>query len=399
MSKKMLQLFLRRGGGFIQSICVCTMLFIVLFTMNDTTRFANFAANIQQETCCKEKSLILSALSSNVKILPAPEQYRALKSLRNVSREVTKHVMNSVTKAPFQMDKYAEWIPHPQQQLSPLLDNPYVIQNSDICRRTKNLDVVVLIHSATGNFKRRQGIRSTWGNIIRQEENNMRIIFLLGLTENNHTQMRIVKENVKHNDIVQGNFVDTYHNLTHKAVLGLRWVKEFCPGDRRVLKVDDDVFLNTEKLHSVENKQDTIYCLRQNANTSIIQRMENYKWKVDKSEFKNHKYFPLPYCHGFFISMSTSMASKLYEAAHSMPFFWIDDFYVYGMLADKLGVSSNIVDMHHLLSLHTYDSLNCFGNENTKCNLLVGNAPSIEFMQSMWEKMLNQNKGVSGKIL
>lgn len=393
MARNMLKLYLKFGGGLISSVCVCLMLFVMILTVNDTTRLARLAAEVHNLPCCKRndirRSYILSKNNSGFNHVNA-EQTRSNQTLS------TKNTSKSFNETHARKDKYLDWIPYPQQNLVPLSDNPYVISNSDICRKINHVDIIVLIHSATENFKRRQGIRSTWGNFTALKHTNLKIVFILGLTEKNKIQMAIERENDKYRDIIQGRFIDTYQNLTHKAVLGLRWVRDFCSGDSRVLKVDDDVFINTFKLFSsfhktFDNKENIIYCKRQDANTSVIQRNEDSKWKVNEKELENFNYFPLNYCHGFFISMTTKMASELYEAARDMPFFWIDDFFVYGLLTDKIGVNRNLYNMHDLLSLHTYNSLDCFGSETTRCNLLVGNAPSLEFMQLMWKKMLNQN--------
>ena len=41
-------------------------------------------------------------------------------------------------------------------------------------------------------------------------------------------QESIARENDKHHDIVQGDFLDTYRNLSYKNVMGKLWVTEFC---------------------------------------------------------------------------------------------------------------------------------------------------------------------------
>jgi hypothetical protein len=94
--------------------------------------------------------------------------------------------------------------------------------------------------------------------------------------------------------------------------------------------------------------------------------------------------------------MVGTTALKLYQASKSVPFFWIDDFYFYGMLADHIGLkSNNIYDIGHELSLHTYESLDCFSATDKLCRLLVGNAPSFEFMTIMWDKMQTQYSELS----
>ena len=54
----------------------------------------------------------------------------------------------------------------------------------------------------------------------------------------------IFKENTDYGDIVQGNFVDSYHNLSYKATMGNLWVSHFCKQAEFVVKTDDDMFID-----------------------------------------------------------------------------------------------------------------------------------------------------------
>ena len=60
----------------------------------------------------------------------------------------------------------------------------------------------------------------------------------------------IKQESTQHQDIVQGGFLDTYHNLSYKAILGNLWVSEFCNQAEFVVKTDDDMFVD---LYEVSN--------------------------------------------------------------------------------------------------------------------------------------------------
>jgi len=51
-----------------------------------------------------------------------------------------------------------------------------------------------------------------------------------------------------HNDVVLEDFHDTYLNLTLKTTFLLKWLGKSCPDSKFVFKVDDDVFVNTEKM-------------------------------------------------------------------------------------------------------------------------------------------------------
>ena len=55
----------------------------------------------------------------------------------------------------------------------------------------------------------------------------------------------IKEENYLHGDLVQGNFIDSYRNLTHKGVMGLRSVTENCEQAQFIVKIDDDMCVNT----------------------------------------------------------------------------------------------------------------------------------------------------------
>ncbi|NXO01755.1 B3GT2 galactosyltransferase, partial [Rhinopomastus cyanomelas] len=61
-------------------------------------------------------------------------------------------------------------------------------------------------------------------------------------------QPQLREESRAHGDLLQQDFLDTYHNLTLKTLMGLEWVAKHCPGAAYVLKADSDVFLNLDYL-------------------------------------------------------------------------------------------------------------------------------------------------------
>ena len=72
-----------------------------------------------------------------------------------------------------------------------------------------------------------KSIRSTWGRpLIPKVET--KLAFLLGSTENAELLEEIERENSAYHDLVQGDFVDTYHNLSYKSIMGKLWVSEYC---------------------------------------------------------------------------------------------------------------------------------------------------------------------------
>ena len=67
---------------------------------------------------------------------------------------------------------------------------------------------------------------------------------IAGSTSDTKLQKSIEYENQKFGDIIQGDFVDTYHNLSYKAIMGNLWAAEFCEQAEFVVKADDDMFID-----------------------------------------------------------------------------------------------------------------------------------------------------------
>ena len=72
----------------------------------------------------------------------------------------------------------------------------------------------------------------------------MYLFEIAGSTSDTKLQKSIEDENQKFGDIIQGDFVDTYHNLSYKAIMGNLWAAEFCEQAEFVVKADDDMFID-----------------------------------------------------------------------------------------------------------------------------------------------------------
>lgn len=230
-------------------------------------------------------------------------------------------------------------------------DNIYAIENNSTGQGSEKTMILVLVHSSTENFEQREAIRRTWGSIKRFNTCNITIVFILGLPTKPSVQSKIKQESDRFKDIIQGKFNDTYHNLTIKAVLGLRWATEHCKGLKFIVKVDDDVYLNSfqvydDLIRNYFNVTRTIICKVRPNGTSKINRKG--KWKVDMTEFVNLKYWPVTYCPGHFVVYTADIISELYAVAKMTPFLWLDDVYVTGLLADRAGnISHRDVGIHY----------------------------------------------------
>lgn len=224
------------------------------------------------------------------------------------------------------------------------IDNFRYAQKQNGCSNEPNGQsplAVILIHSAPLNDHKRNVIRETWAPS--KEDTRVRMYFLVGAVNSTDTQEQLERENTIHNDIIQGSFLDHYHNMTYKHIMAFKWFIYNCPKVRFVVKTDDDVFVNTPYLlHYLESKADQqnfLFC--EKIQISRIKRTFRSKWRVSPKEFPG-VYYP-PYCPGFSIVYSADVAWKLYIEAQRTKYFWIDDVHVTGTLAQKLNLT--ITDM------------------------------------------------------
>lgn len=271
------------------------------------------------------------------------------------------------------------------------MESPYVINSPGVCQGVHPLHVLVIVHTSTANFQRRRLIRETWAGRHVVTTRNLRVLFVLGLTANARTQAAIENERVVYGDLIQGNFKDTYHNLTHKGVLAYRWIHQYCTQAQLVLKVDDDIFINPFLFHEVyyprfSRARRTIACHLRPSNTSPIVRKKG-KWAVEEYEFRGYRFYPFPYCNGYVVIITPDIIKAMYKAAYTTPFFWVDDVYLYGMLAYKVGAVKH-VNIRANMTLHQPTGLQCYRNLN--CTLLATAVWQESTLNEIWQLSLAQ---------
>ncbi|CAH0564226.1 unnamed protein product [Brassicogethes aeneus] len=194
---------------------------------------------------------------------------------------------------------------------------------------------VIFVSSSTVNFKKREAIRTTWG-----KNKSSPILFALGSVENQTIQSKINDENKKYSDIIQGNFVDTYKNLSYKQVMMLKYVNDYCSNSMYLVKMDDDVFVNmpqlTNFIHNDLSPNYTHNLILGDVYINAPVLREPSKWRVTPEEFLPNVY--PTYCPGYRIIYSMDIVHYLYRQSHNtaVKYFWIDDVYVSGILATKL---------------------------------------------------------------
>ena len=115
-----------------------------------------------------------------------------------------------------------------------------------ICQTPSNKSILFIsfVIIAPQHFEKRDLIRSTWGN--KSISSDFRIIFTIGMSENETINRQIEEEHRINEDILQiNNFIDNYFNLTTKIMKSFKFISTYCPGAQYVLRINDDVMVNT----------------------------------------------------------------------------------------------------------------------------------------------------------
>ena len=113
------------------------------------------------------------------------------------------------------------------------------------CSRDPRL--LVAVFSAPKNTLARATIRRTWGKRM-MEYPGVKMVFILGQDTVRHKSLLLEAE--ENNDLIIEDFHDTYLNLTLKNTFLLKWITAKCSKVKHVFKVDDDVFVNPDRLWS-----------------------------------------------------------------------------------------------------------------------------------------------------
>lgn len=177
-----------------------------------------------------------------------------------------------------------------------LIDIGFDFKINETCE-SKLIEMVVLVFSYIEYEKERNIIRETWGKTkLFDKDGEVKIVFLLASTPSREVQARLEKESKEYQDIVQGNFVDSYRNLAYKNLMGIQWVLEFCPQAKFVVKTDDDIFLDLFEINFLVSKykmsaqfNEGKFLLCPVLQDNDIKKDSGNKWFVQESDIDTFK--------------------------------------------------------------------------------------------------------------
>jgi hypothetical protein len=97
-------------------------------------------------------------------------------------------------------------------------------------------------------------------------------------------ESRIHAESHRYGDLVQTDYLDTYRNLTFKAISWMKWVDEHCKGIENLVKSDDDIVVDVFRLDSYLKK------LSKAHNKTTYRRFHCYYWPYGQARKRNCTY-------------------------------------------------------------------------------------------------------------
>ena len=288
---------------------------------------------------------------------------------------------------------------HKHQNVPNPHDFEYLLNVETMCSN-KDVFLIIYVHTAPAHYKRRMVIRQTWGNPKYFPDVVIRLVFVMGRVEGDkNAQDALVFEHEQYRDIVQEDFLDSYKNLTYKGIAALKWISTYCSHAKFVLKTDDDIFVNMftmlrhlqTQYHLNAHNHGLMMCLV----WSRMKVMREGKWKISKDEFKED-YYPT-YCSGSAFAMTTDTALRLHEVSYHVPFFWVDDFYVTGLLPIKAGnithkqlMSTFVLDGRKLEDKFTGPQWFTY---------IFSHVHDLNLIQSVWDRLVLLARGeVSAKV-
>ena len=216
-----------------------------------------------------------------------------------------------------------------------------------VCEAMKGKFVylLILVSSSPFAFKDRQMTRKTWGSITSVSGKRIETIFIVGMVKHAPVQKNLALEMGIHGDIIQAEFQDSYHNLTLKTVLGVKWATENCPNVHFIMKTDHDTYITMSNLINFLSKlkeNDYFYIGYTLKNTKVIRpgQTNNAKLKRWEVSFVDYPYTHYPdYCAGAGYVLSRKAAKEVVKQAQYVKMFGIEDAFI-GVCADLCGIEA-----------------------------------------------------------
>lgn len=244
--------------------------------------------------------------------------------------------------------------------------------------------IVLLVTSYAGDVEVRSAVRQAYPKQV-LDEMNIRRVFLLARihpdrNRNGISQAAIENEQERFQDMIQGDFIEDYKNLTLKHLMGLTWACWRCSHVPYIIKMDHDIVVDLfsimKMLQKLPHRQYILagYVM---SNMKPI-RERNSKWYVTREEYNADDY--PSFLSGWLYITNAATVQLLYTASQNVPHFWIDDLYITGILAQEIPVP--LVRLNRYYATDPNPIKCCISHPKYMCDLWVGpNGGDVKLVQ------------------
>lgn len=241
----------------------------------------------------------------------------------------------------------------PREQAKSFSNFPYLLDHTDKCV-SKDVLLLLFVKTSPENIERRNAIRSTWGNetyIQNALGVTVKVVFALGAPQARNKvpswskrfgfQEQLIKEDGLHGDLIQQDFLDSFHNLTLKLIMQFHWTHNHCAHARFLMTADDDIFVHMPNLVSylqdVSSRGVTDFWIGRVHRGAPPIRSKDSKYYVS---YEMYQWLSYPdYTAGAGYVISRDVADKIYHATLTLnASLYIDDVFM-GICANAVGVS------------------------------------------------------------
>lgn len=204
-----------------------------------------------------------------------------------------------------------------------------------------NNQVLSMVKTSRSNVRLRRLVRLSYQlDMRRQPQQPFPLLrFLLGRSseENPELDGKIAEEMEKYDDIIIGDFTDSYDNLPLKTLTGYTYLAEKCPSTVKwIMFHDDDALINNERAVRFFNEG---HAQPMNCFGFLGQHQRPHRWakyNVTMEQWETGHYYP-QFCSGPCNGISREAALKIYESARTTNTcgFRLEDVLFMGIIREK----------------------------------------------------------------
>lgn len=214
----------------------------------------------------------------------------------------------------------------------------YSVPNQRACSRDREGEVLVaiLVISAPAHRAQREAIRASWG----KERDQVVFGFVVGSAEG-EVGRAVFREAMEEGDLIVSQVKDSYENLSLKTISALDWVVQLCPDAEFVLKVDDDMFVQVERLLELvrsllqEGKSQKLVLGNISRGWRPVRNPQS-KYYITEAQYEGEHYPDFATGPSYLVSRAAVI--PMVEEALNQSYIHLEDVFLTGVVAERLGV-------------------------------------------------------------